>query len=169
MAKQAIVIGIDPGLTGAVAVLKGRSVLFFDTPMVMVKSSGKTRNRYVPEQMASTLAQYQDIRGEGDPLVIAIERSRPMPKQGVTSTFSVGYGAGLWRGIIAALGFECVEVEPAQWKKEMLGGTAGQDKNASILCACKKFPAAAAMLMRAKDHGRADALLIAAYVQQKRR
>jgi len=43
----------------------------------------------------------------------------------------------------------------------------GKEKDASRLKAIQLFPLSASNLSRKKDHGRADALLIAAYYRRK--
>lgn len=83
--------------------------------------------------------------------------------------FNMGKGLGIWLGIIAALGLPSVHITPVVWKKAMLNGGAGQDKGASIVHALRLFPNAADYLTRKKDDGRAEALLIAAFIRRMRR
>jgi hypothetical protein len=90
-----------------------------------------------------------------------------MPKQGVSSTFCTGYGYGLWIGIITALGLPWTAVRANTWKKAMLAGLDKSDKNVSRVAAVRMFPQLAADLSRVSDHGRAEALLIAAYGQRE--
>ena len=106
---------------------------------------------------------------EGGRLTVCIEKQQSMPGQGVSSTFSTGYGFGLWIGILAALGISYTVVRPQTWKREMLRDMAGDTmstgngKAAARLRAMQLFPSASDQLTRVKDHGRADALLIAEY------
>src|SRR6185295_8885276 len=91
-----IYIGIDPGLSGAVAVINedvigqpglGYLVEVFDTPTMQVDSSGKVRNKYNAAAMAELLAPYISIPPypTGRALVI-LESVHSMPKQGVASS-----------------------------------------------------------------------------------
>jgi crossover junction endodeoxyribonuclease RuvC len=92
----------------------------------------------------------------GAGLHVVIEESQPMPGQGVRSMFTCGFGYGLWCGILAALQVPYTPIRPAVWKKHF---GLSKDKEASRLRAQQLFPAAD--LRRKKDHGRAEALLLA--------
>jgi len=148
-------IGIDPGLTGAVAVLDNGVVRFHDAPVAVV---GK-RRVLVPVMMAGILR----LETAGLATTTAVlEAVHSMPRQGVASAFSFGKGVGIWVGILAALGVPYTEVAPQTWKRVMMRDM-GKDKDASRLRAMQLFPAAASELARKGDHGRAEALLLAFY------
>ena len=152
------IIGIDPGLTGAVAVLP--EGLFFDTPTASVKK-GSSKKVYLVAEMASFIRSFGD---SSDPHShVYIEDVHAMPGQGVSSTFNFGRGFGLWEGIVAALGIPYTLITPQRWQKVMLTGLPGKEKGASRVRAGQLFPQLAGQLTRVKDHGRADALLIAEY------
>jgi hypothetical protein len=95
----------------------------------------------------------------GDAAVIVIEWQQAFPKQGVASTFKIGYGYGLWVGMCAALGYRYHIVSPHVWQRAMLSGT-GKGKERSVLAAQRLFPT---VDIPRHKHGRADALLIAAW------
>lgn len=145
------IIGIDPGLGGAVAILGSREAIVFDTPTITV---GKKREYNVPE-MADILRCWR-------PDHVYIEKVHSMPKQGVASSFNFGKGFGLWLGIVAALGVPYTLVTPQRWKGKMLDGQR-RGKGDARLRATQLFPELADSLTRVKDDGRAEALLIAAY------
>ena len=151
------IIGIDPGLTGAVAVLP--EGLFFDTPTASVKKGGK--KVYLVADMVAIFNAYVFDASFPDTHVY-IEDVHAMPGQGVSSTFSFGRGYGLWEGIVAALGIPYTLVSPVRWKRAMMDGM-GKEKGASRVRAGQLFPRFVGQLTRVKDHGRADALLIAEY------
>ena len=113
------IIGIDPGLTGAVAVLpEGR---FFDTPTESVKK-GSSKKVYLVAEMVAALESF-GYDAAGLPRGHAyIEDVHAMPGQGVSSTFSFVRGFGLWEGIVAALGIPYTLVSPVRWKRAMLDG-----------------------------------------------
>jgi crossover junction endodeoxyribonuclease RuvC len=71
-------------------------------------------------------------------------------------------GFGMWIGICAALQLPYELVHPATWKLKLLAGMA-RGKDASRVKAMQLFPQTAKDLARKKDHGRADALLLAVY------
>jgi hypothetical protein len=87
-----------------------------------------------------------------------------MPGQGVRSMFTCGLGLGVWLGILAAVALPHTRIRPHIWKKAL---GLGQDKEASRLRAMQLFPSAE--LRRKKDHGRAEALLLALYGQRSSR
>lgn len=150
------IYGIDPGASGAVAILwMNGNVRFCDTPVVKVK--GKVK--YIPEQMADIFIGNQE---PGD--IVVIENVHSMPGQGVASMFNMGYGCGLWRGIAVGLRLRVEMVAPQKWKK-YLG--IGRDKGESILKACSLYPKISDQLARVKDDGRAEALLIAHWYLSK--
>lgn len=129
-------------------------LLVIDTP---IYSDGK-KNRISESDCARCLAE----ETERDEVHAFIEKVGAMPGQGVTSMFSFGYGFGVWMGILAALKIPHTLVTPQAWKKEMF---AGYDKDTdSRVIARRLFPVQTEeSLSRKKDHGRADALLIAEY------
>jgi crossover junction endodeoxyribonuclease RuvC len=161
-------IGIDPGLSGAVAALMDhRPIGVWDTPTTIVKRGKKTHRVYLPASMVALLkkipSDYDVIR-----VVVGLEEVHAMPGQGVTSMFSMGKGSGLWEGIVTALGMPLVRIPPQRWKKEMLADSRGKDKQASIVRTLELFPEAAPQLARKKDEGRAEAILIAEYLRRSK-
>jgi crossover junction endodeoxyribonuclease RuvC len=160
-----VIIGIDPGLDGAVArIYSDGRVAVHDTPTLTVKSGPKNKRQYQPREMAELLK----VMDEGDPVrLVVIESTHAMPGQGVSSMFSMGYGLGLWVGLVAALGLPYEMVTPQRWKGTMMDGM-GKDKDASRFKAQALFPAVHGALARKKDDGRAEALLIAEYARRCR-
>jgi len=167
--NERIYIGIDPGLTGAVATIdsQGRVISLQDTPTIKVQRGGRARNEYSEPGMAQLLRGIVNSmldRGHGYQALVAIENVHSMPKQGVASSFHFGVGYGIWRGIIAALGLSCQRVEPAVWKKAM--GVAAV-KNSAVAKALLLYPNADICYQyRGRtiyQDGRAEALLLARY------
>lgn len=160
-------IGIDPGLDGAVAAIDehGSIISLQDTPTLIVKKGAGTKRAYAETAMVTILEALDTQISKGNITVVGIENVHSMPGQGVTSMFSMGTGFGLWLGILAALRLRHVRVEPTKWKKAM-GIPSGSAKDESIVRAVRLFPTAP--LSRKKDHGRADALLLAEYLRTLR-
>src|SRR5262249_31888111 len=90
-----------------------------------------------------------------------IERAQAMPKQGASSGFKYGRATGALEGVLACCEIATTIVEPSVWKKfhQLRGG----DKEAARQRALQLFPASHALLARKKDHGRAEAALVALY------
>ena|ERR1035437_5131225 len=105
-----IFIGVDPGLSGAVAIISGDNVFVFDAPKIKKKNTCKSD--YDIPAMANIFRPYigQDVK-----VVIEAVFSRPL--EGVSSVFQFGRGKGLWEGIVAAFGFKVNMVTPQTWKK----------------------------------------------------
>ncbi|GMJ11927.1 hypothetical protein HRI_004861900 [Hibiscus trionum] len=92
-----------------------------------------------------------------------IKQFVPFPKDGKHGWWSGGFGYGLWIGILVASGFSVVPVSSLSWKREFELTGAGSTKDDSRRVASTLFPSLSDMLKKKKDHGRAEALLIAAY------
>src|SRR5215471_5766932 len=88
-----------------------------------------------------------------------IERAQAMPKQGASSGFKYGRAVGAIEAVITCTTVPMTIIEPTAWKK--FHGLHGGEKEASRQRALMLFPAAHALLARKKDHGRAEAALIA--------
>lgn len=148
------IIGIDPGASGAVAILEaatGRLIEVWDMPSVLVQSGKSAKNRVSPEMLAAELRPWADA-------VAYVEQVGAMPGQGVSSMFAFGESLGIVRGALAGLAVPCHLVPPARWKKAM-GVNAGKD--GSRAKAAQLWPEQAGEFRRVKDDGRAEAALIA--------
>ncbi len=169
---EAVYIGIDPGLDGALAFIWYCSVRdrppvtvvdVADAPTVTVeKSNRKNKREYVIAEMASQLRTVLDYPAL--PYAV-IEKVHAMPGQGVSSMFSMGYGCGLWEGLLAAFRIPYQRVTPQAWQKVMLAGE-GRGKDAARLAAQRLYPKEAYRFEQKKDDGRADALLMAEYCRR---
>lgn len=155
------VVGIDPGSSGAIALIDKNSgrVSVWDMPTKVI---GTTRKRSVVDDAALALLLYREIP---QVVTVAVERVNSMPREGVASAFSFGRAYGVALGVVRGLGMPMVEVEPQAWKK--FHGLIKKDKEASRALAIERYPCAARGLSRKKDHGRAEALLIADYVMRR--
>ena len=161
------IIGIDPGLDGALCYLgNDMNILFFDVPTLEIRSGKKKKREYNVNAMANIFYRLPDDTVNDQSIIIVLEKIHSMPGQGVRSMFSMGEGFGIWKGLVAGLGMRLELVTPQAWKKEMMDGS-GKDKDASRQKAIQLFPKIADNLSRKKDHGRADALLIAEYGRRK--
>ena len=95
------IIGIDPGLSGAIAVLENNKVLnIFDIP---VMSEGKKNKRQLNSALLVNLIK-ENIKKKEE-VAVVVEQVNAMPGQGVTSMFNFGQTFGAIKGICAALEF----------------------------------------------------------------
>jgi crossover junction endodeoxyribonuclease RuvC len=154
-----VILGIDPGKDGAVALLSDSNNEVIDTPML---SPGKGKRAYDEPEMLRYLTSYQAFAEGHGGLVAVLEQVHAMPGQGVTSMFSMGEGYGLWRGLFVGLGIPYQLVTPQAWKKLVLAGFGLKDKNASYQVASRLYPSMNLMGARGgiKD-GRSDAVCLA--------
>src|SRR5262249_50389952 len=90
-----------------------------------------------------------------------IERAQAMPKQGASSGFKYGRAVGAIEAVIACCAIPLTIIEPSMWKK--FHALRGGDKEAGRQRALQLFPSAHALLARKRDHGRAEAALIALF------
>jgi len=97
---------------------------------------------------------------------IATEHVHSMPQQGVASTFSFGMSYGIALAIGDVYATEKIDVRPQLWKKHF--GLIKQPKDAARQLVLEKFPDDADRFKRKKDHGRADATLIALWAYETR-
>jgi len=156
------IIGIDPGKSGAVAIIDREShsvTLKAITPMIKV---GKSKLEYDLQGMREILLQ----GSKGVQAKVFIERQQARPGQGVSSMFTTGKGYGIWLGICAGLQIPIEVVSPISWTKEVLRGVPGEGKGRNILGAKRLFPSED---LRKSDRARTphdgicDAMLIAEY------
>jgi crossover junction endodeoxyribonuclease RuvC len=153
-----VVVGIDPGLDGAIAFVPcdGSTFWVIDMPTVTVTGSKRNQRHVEPALLAAEIATAKlDHR-----LVAVVEAQHAMPGQGVSSCYTIGEGYGMIVGVLAALHIQYSRVAPAKWKRDM-GLPTGADKDSSRAMALRLWPALAGSLGRKRDHGRAEALLIA--------
>jgi len=146
-------IGIDPGLSGAIAIISTESLKIFDMPTMTVERNGKAKRQVSASQLAEMLYLYS-----GRDCHVYCERVSAMAGQGVTSVFSFGRSFGMIEGILAAFKMPVTFVPPATWVKAV---GRGQGKDASRARAMELFPSDQDQFKRVKDDGRADAALIA--------
>lgn len=146
------IIGIDPGLSGAIAILTpaGELEALHDLPII---TDGKLK--WVDAQgMTSFLID--SLRGR--PAKAYIERVQAFPSQGRSSCFNFGVGFGSLLALVQARYLPIELVTPAVWKRAM---GLSSDKRASLDKARLLYPSADLGLQ--KHDGRAEALLLARY------
>ena len=150
-----IILGIDPGLSGALALYdtSEQTVEVFDMPVLELVRNGKKKGEVSAQALANLLAA-TTIKAA------FVERVNAMPGQGVTSVFSFGRSTGIVEGILAAYDIPTTLVTPQAWQKAV-GQRAGKDGSRER--AMQLFPAQADLFQRKKDDGRSDAALIAYY------
>ena len=156
------IIGIDPGLSGAIAILENNKVLnIFDMP---VMSEGKKNKRQLNSAQLVKIIKRNILNSKE--VVVVVEQVNAMPGQGVTSMFNFGQTFGAIKGIAAALELPIFFVRPAKWKKhfELINSS----KDASRTKAIEMYPALSDQLSKKKDVNKSDAILIARFYSETR-
>jgi len=164
------VVGIDPGLDGALAVLdlhQDGAILHVTsvqpTPTLRVTVRKRTRREYDVPGMWRLMSDALSPQGVSVAMV-ALEHQGPRPKEGVVSSFRTGLGFGLWRALTVAAEVPLAIVHPLAWRREY--GLVGGGKQASLRCAVERFPSYPPAL--ARHDGAADAILIAGFAAFRR-
>ena len=156
------IIGIDPGLSGAIAILDEQKVVeLFDMP---VMSDGKKNKRQL--NSAHLVKLIKDNIKNMDDTVVVVEQVNAMPGQGVTSMFNFGQTFGAIKGICAALELPIFFVRPTKKKKhfELINSS----KDSSRTKAIEMYPKLSNQLAKKKDVNKSDAILIARFFSETR-
>ena len=155
------IIGIDPGLSGGIAILDDLKVFdFFDMPIM---SEGKKNKNQLNSAQLVNIIKKHIVSGN---TFVIVEQVSAMPGQGVTSMFNFGQTFGSIKGICAALNLPIFYVRPAKWKKhfELINSS----KDASRTKVIEMYPSISDRLSRKKDVNKADAILIGRYFRDCR-
>ena len=138
------IIGIDPGLSGGIAVLDNLKI--FDIYDMPIMSEGKkNKNQLNSAQLVNIIKN--NIISNGNTFLI-VEQVSAMPGQGVTSMFNFGQTFGSIKGICAALNLPIFFVRPAKWKKHF--DLINSSKDASRTKVIEMYPSISSRLSKKK-------------------
>ena len=143
-----IYIGIDPGKSGAMA------IIFDGMDETILTPFDEREYAHLLRELNSQIAK------------ACLEHVGAMPGQGVTSMFNFGQNFGYIKGLLEAFQTPYELVRPQKWKKEF--GITG-DKNSSIDVCKRLFPGVSLRRTercRKDDDGMAEALLMAEYARR---
>ena len=155
-----IIFGIDPGVSGAICVLKeGKILEVYEMPTMI---DGKKNKRQVNGAEVTNIF-LKNLNNEYKAKVV-VEHVTAMPGQGVTSMFNFGQSFGVLKGICAALKLPIYFVRPVKWKKHF--NLIKTNKDASRTKVIEIFPYISSKISRKKDSNKADSILIAKYFEE---
>ena len=152
-----IILGIDPGISGALAFYLhdpiGKSGLMevYDMPIL----DGDIN----PLMVRHLLGVYK-------PNAALIEQASPHPKEGVKSVWRYAAAFATVCAVVALDEIPIARVSPAKWKKAMSVNGSKEGKEQSRRLAVELCPNLHERFARVKDHGRAEAALIAIYASR---
>ena len=154
-----LIIGIDPGISGAICFFeKGEVKEIIDMPFM---ADGKKNKKQINGQQVFNEISNRIKNIEKKDIIVVIEQVSAMPGQGVTSMFNFGQSFGVLKGICSAMQLSMYFVRPAKWKKYY--GLIKTEKDASRTKVIEIFPSISNQLAKKKDSNKADAILIANY------
>ena len=155
-----IIIGIDPGVSGAICILTdGKITEIYEMPTMI---DGKKNKKQVNGAEVTNIIN-KELVNEKD-INVVIEHVSAMPGQGVTSMFNFGQSFGVLIGICAALKLPVHFIRPVKWKKHF--NLINTEKDASRTKVIEVFPYISSKISKKKDANKADAILIARFFHE---
>lgn len=160
-----IILGIDPGVTGAMAYLNTET----STVARCIDHSEWCNQHEAPDALLFLL------RNHWLPDIVVLEEQHARPNfrvgldgvkkvvQGIASTWNYAEHYGIIRGVLACLDRKVHRVDPGTWKGNMHLPGGKKNKNVSLDKARVLWPDSLWMFKRQLDHGRAEAALLAEY------
>lgn len=149
------IVGIDVGLSGAIAILDADGALLGVEDMPVLRDGTNNRATISTPLLA-------DILRRSGAQTAYVEFVGARPGEGAVGAFSFGRCRGAIEGVAGALGIPVTFITPPTWKRAV-GIPPGKDgaKDAARSKAIARWPAQAHLFARARDDGRAEAALIA--------
>lgn len=158
-------IGIDPGLQGGIATIHESEEI---TTLVMPTLKIGKKRTLDNAMLAGTfsLPNMLDIESYA-----ILEQQQAMPKQGVTSMFSIGYGFGALKQCLVDFSISHEVVRAQVWQKEFgISGRKGNTKTQALRICQDLFPDVnllATERSKKLHEGIVDALLIAEFARRR--
>jgi crossover junction endodeoxyribonuclease RuvC len=149
------ILGIDPGLSGACALLEmtDDNTALVDIIDMPITGSGA--------KQSVDVILLQEWLQRHDPRHAVLERAQAMPKQGASSGFKYGRVVGAIEATLMLCAVPLVIVEPSKWKHHF--HLQGADKENARQLTIRMFPREHRYFARRKDHNRSEAVLIGIY------
>lgn len=160
------VLGIDPGLSGALALLTPQGLEIWDMPVLQITRNDKRRNTVDSVALGRLIDSISNRVG-----IAVVEQVGGMTGQSASASFEFGRNVGIVYGVLAANFIPTEQVHPVKWKRAVgikppKGEKAAKDE--SRAAATRIMPAYAGLWALAKHDGRAEAALIAHYWRNQR-
>lgn len=161
-------IGIDNGLDGGIVVLDASGAVLRKAVMPVLGNEKNGKREYDVASIVRLLNDWVEHK----PTVL-LERAQAMPKQGVSSTFSIGKGYGIWIGVLTAMHLPFEIVGPRDWQKVMFAGIDHSDTKRASAVVCSRLASRedwrATERSKIPHSGLTDAYCIAMYSLRKQK
>jgi crossover junction endodeoxyribonuclease RuvC len=144
-----MIAAIDPGKTGAIALMYDDGTVYVEDMPVFAKEINGAAIADMFRELPPTHVYTESLNAFG---------------MGRQSAFNFGLGFGTIIGVLATLQIPYTKVSPAKWKREL---GLSKDKDEARAMATRLYPANADKFKRKKDDGRAEAVLIAHWAKGK--
>jgi crossover junction endodeoxyribonuclease RuvC len=145
-------LGVDCGFSGALAVIELVNTIPMLVDVIDMPITGTGAKARVDVIAAAEWVARHAVSAA------FIERQQAYPRQGLSSAFIFGRSTGAIEAVVALLRIPYTFVESAGWKRKL---HLGKDKEQARARVLEIFPGHHALFARKKDHGRAEAALIA--------
>lgn len=153
---MSVILGVDPGVTGALAFVHNDKIVgiidqsaWCNAHQPYVELRAMLKHLWKPGRV---VIEQQHARATRD--------AHGKVVQGIASTWNYAEHYGILLGCLAAYDVPIHEVDPGVWKGSM---HLDRDKRKSLELARETWPASKDTFKRIKDHGRAEAALLARY------
>lgn len=155
-----MILGVDPGLSGAFAYYDGTALSVRDMPTYVAKAGARrTDRKFIDEGGIVKLLATAKVRAR----ILVIEEVGGIPGQSASSAFVFGRGVGVIIGAAMAMGYRIERVAPGAWKSAL---RVPADKRAARARASELLPGYREFWPLQKFEGRAEASMIALYGHQ---
>lgn len=168
-----LIIGIDPGLTGAIAVIDDafKAIAVHDLPVMQIPEAGPSATIKKEIDVRALYTLVRSIVADEDVLAVMEHTSSIGAAQGEQAKLSLAASKASVMAVLRLQGIDVRRVPPVTWKrhfgiKEPLEGSGKPDgKKQALLHARRLFGHEFVPL--AKHHNRAEAMLIAAFAKSR--
>lgn len=146
------IIGIDPGITGAIALI--------DTDACTIALADMPVEPYLKSRKIVANAELMAMLSRVGPDHVFLEEVGIMPGEGAVGAFAFGRGVGRLEGVVDAMAIARTSIRPQEWKARM---NVKADKKLAVTRAKQLFPSAAPHFVGPRGgllHGRAEAAMI---------
>ncbi len=127
-----VIIGIDPGCSGALVAVdeKGEYVAHLNMPTIKVGSKARVNGAQLSAWLQSWSISHAYLEQVG-----------AMPGQGTASMFTFGHAAGIAEGILQGAHIPYTLVTPQAWKKPPDSSAATKTRRGAVQFSCTRHSA----------------------------